>query len=290
MRERAWVRNTIRSQRSEVESAMLLQPIYYKLKIIDEGQLRRIEFGLFGNHRKFTAEPTVFFPDYRTAWNRSFARRGLKPVPNMANRIRRTLVVCFDVLPTDVGDETFVSIWCTIHDQTAFLRGVPPKSFRTEKDSEFQWHIESGQLIWLVFDLCSRNVVDAVIALVNQTINVLDSNFARIGEFQCASRHKTASGNTKYDRLEKRLVLLIERAVDEDASAGGRWHSDSTVLHDQENLFSRTRSDPGLVPFRVGSLQFRDFSNRFSDYSLGNSSVSLDVADWPVFSRRHAVR
>ena len=40
---------------------------------------------------------------------------------------------------------------------------------------------------------------------------------------------KSACNDAKHDRLEERLVLLIERAVDEHASAGGRWHSDLAV-------------------------------------------------------------
>src|SRR5436189_5237521 len=59
---------------------------------------------------------------------------------------------------------------------------------------------------------------------VDQSIDVLDPNLARISKLQRASWHKPTGGNAEYDRFKKRLIPRVERAVDRYASAGGRRH------------------------------------------------------------------
>jgi hypothetical protein len=130
--------------------------------------------------------------------------------------------------------------------------------------------------------------VDAVMTLINQPIDILNAYFACVSQLQRASRLKATSNNAKHNRVEERLVFSIEWTVDENTTARRRWHSGLAVLDDQENVFARTRSDPRPILFRVSSLQFCDFSDSFSDHSFGNGSVPLDIADWSVFSRRHA--
>ena len=106
----------------------------------------------------------------------------------------------------------------------------------------------------LVLDFCPGNIVNAVITLPNQPINIFDPNFARVGQFQCASRLEAASSNTKHNRVEDRLVLFIEWTIDENTSARRRWHSGLAVLNDQENVLVRARSYPRLILFRVSLL------------------------------------
>ena len=93
---------------------MLLQPIDDKLKVVEKCQLTGIKLSFFCNQRQFSPKPAIFFPDHRTTRNCSLARSGLKPVANMANRIRRTSVVCFDILAADIGNKAFISIWGSI--------------------------------------------------------------------------------------------------------------------------------------------------------------------------------
>jgi len=76
----------------------------------------------------------------------------------------------------------------------------------------------------LIFDFCSRDVVNAVITLGNQSIDILNPNFARVSQLQRASRLEAAGNNAKHNRVEDRLVLFIERTVDENTSARRRWH------------------------------------------------------------------
>ena len=62
----------------------------------------------------------------------------------MPNCLSRAFVVRFDILATNIGDETLVPIWCAIHDQTTLLRGALSEPFGAEKNSQFQWHVEPG--------------------------------------------------------------------------------------------------------------------------------------------------
>ena len=71
--------------------------------------------------------------------------------------------------------------------------------------------------------------MDAVVTLSDQAIDIFNSNFARVGQFQRTSRHESTGGDTEDDGFKERLVSLIERTVDEYASAGGRWHLGLTM-------------------------------------------------------------
>ena len=217
---------------------MLLQPINDKLKVVDERQLAGIELSFFGNHGQLSPKLAIFFPDHCAAWNSCLARRGLEPVANIANRGRRTLVVRLNILTANVGDKAFISISGAIQDQAPLSRGATSKSFRAKKNSELQGHIEAGQLIRLVFNLRSRNVMNAVITLGYQTIDILNSDLTCIGELQCAAQDKSAGRNTKHNRLEQWLELFIKRTVDKYARAGGRRHFGLSVFDDQMNSLS----------------------------------------------------
>ncbi|MEY2495029.1 MAG: hypothetical protein QOJ45_1521 [Verrucomicrobiota bacterium] len=226
---------------------MLSQPVDHELEIIDESELRRIEVSFVGNYRQLPAKLPVSVPDHRTAWNGSFARCGLKPIANMSDCQSRVSTVRLDVLAANIRDKALVPIWSAIHDEAALTRRAVSESFRTEKNPELQRHIESGQLIRLVGHFGSGNIVDAVITLRDQTIDILNSHFAGISQFQSASRDKTAGGNTEYDRFEDRLILRIKRTVDEDASAGGRRHFRLAVPDHQLDLRSCPRPDHLII-------------------------------------------
>jgi len=209
--------------------AVLLQPIDNELKIIDECQLRWIKFGFLCKCRQFPPKLPILFPDQRTAWNRCLARRWLQPVANAPDRLNWAFTVRFDVLTANVRDESLVPIRFAIHDQTTLFGRARTESFSAEENAQLQRHVETGQLIWLILHLCARNVVDAMITLSDQAIDILDPNFACIRQFQRASRYESARNNTKDDCFKKRLVLRIEWAVDEYASAGGHCHFGLTV-------------------------------------------------------------
>ncbi len=80
-------------------------------------------------------------------------------------------------------------------------------------------------MIWLALHFRTRDVVNTVITFGDQPIDVLDANLGSVGQLQRATRHKSAGRHTKYDCFEDRLVFLIEWAINENASAGRRWHA-----------------------------------------------------------------
>ena len=206
----------------------------------------------------------------------------------MSNCVHGPRVVRLDVLTANIRNESFVPVWGAIHDQTALARCAPFESFRSEKNSELQWHIEPGQAIGLLFDFCSRDVVNAVITPGNQPVDIFNPNFARIGQFQCASGNESTRRHAKDDRVQERLVFFVEWTVNEHASAGGRRHSGSTVLSHQEHVLAQGGAYSRLILFWVGSLQFCDFSDGLSDHTLGNRSTSPHVWNWAILRFGHA--
>jgi hypothetical protein len=62
------------------------------------------------------------------------------------------------------------------------------------------------------------------------------------------------------------------------------------VFNHQEYVLAQAGSYPRLVPFRVCSLQVRDFSDGLSDHTLGDGSTSLHVWDWAIFRLGHALK
>ena len=129
-----------------------------------------------------------------------------------------------------------------------------PQSFGVEKNPQFQWHVEPGESKGLACDFGARNVVDTVITLGNQPIDIFDPHFGCIRQFQCTSGHESTCRNAKDNRVEKRLILFIERTIDENAGTRCRWHPGLTVLNHQEHVLVRAGSYPLLVRFRIGSL------------------------------------
>jgi len=110
-----------------------------------------------------------------------------------------------------------------------FLALRAPNRLAPRKIPSSRGNVEPRQTVRLICDFRARDIVNAVITLRDQSIDILDANFARVSQFERASRHESACDNAKRDRFEERLVRLIERAVDEHASAGERWHSNLAV-------------------------------------------------------------
>ena len=63
-----------------------------------------------------------------------------------------------------------------------------------------------------------------MIALPDQAVDVVDPHSGTIGLLQSAARQKTTGGDAKYHRLKERLILVIERTVNEYANACRRCH------------------------------------------------------------------
>ncbi len=207
----------------------------------------------------------------------------------MSNCVHGPRVVRLDVLTANIRNESFVPVWGAIHDQTAFLSRAPSESFRCEKNSELQWHIEPGQAIGLIFDFCSRDVVNAVITPGNQPIDIFNPNFARIGQFQCASWNESTCSNTKHNRVQERLVFFVEWTVNKYASAGGRRHSGSTVLSHQEHVLAQGGAYSRLIPRKAcGTRPIRQMVSRLLLilFAISSRFLANDRASRRVLLRR----
>jgi hypothetical protein len=192
-----------------------------------------------------------------------------------------------NVLPSNVGDEPVESMRGPIKDHASFLRRAITESLCAQEKPKLERHIEPGQSVGLRFHLGSGNVVDAVATLTNQLANIVDPNFTTIWQFFAAARGEAASRNTKDDGLENRLILLVERTVDEDAGARGDRHLRSAVFGDQPDGRAGTRPNLCSVARRMISLQSRQFSHCALDHRAGNSSVALNLYNRAVLRGGH---
>ncbi len=66
--------------------------------------------------------------------------------------------------------------------------------------------------------------MNAEIALIDETIDFVDSYLGSIGQFKSAPRNKTTRYYTKYNGVENRLVVRVKGAIDEDARTTRRRH------------------------------------------------------------------
>jgi hypothetical protein len=122
-----------------------------------------------------------------------------------------------DVLSSNIGDEGAVPVALPIEDQAPFLFLAPlAKALRSEKDPQFERHVESRQ-IRRGIEVGATEVIDGEPAIRDKVKNPLHPDLPAILDFQSTTGLETAVEDGEDDRLEERLVALIERAVDENA-------------------------------------------------------------------------
>ena len=98
--------------------------------------------------------------------------------------------------------------------------------------------------------------MDAVITLGDQTVDVFDADLSGVREFEGTPRNKATGRHAKDYRFEDWLVLRVKRTIDENASAGGRWHSDLAVSNHQLDRCARAGVNLFLVLTGMSSFQF----------------------------------
>jgi hypothetical protein len=85
-------------------------------------------------------------------------------------------------------------------------------SSSTQKNAEFEGHIEPGQLV-LEVNLCSGNVMDAKGAGFYEVHDLVDTSAAAIIDFKRATGVESASDHGEDNRVKKFLIFAIEGAV-----------------------------------------------------------------------------
>jgi hypothetical protein len=126
-----------------------------------------------------------------------------------------------DVHPGQVRDELLIAILLDVEDQqTLFPLSLAAIAPAAEEYSQFERHVESGQAVGAV-ELGPRQVVNAVTALDYDIVQLFQPHLPPVVRFPRRAGPESTGGDAEYERLEKRGVVVVEGAVDEDV-VGGR--------------------------------------------------------------------
>jgi hypothetical protein len=149
---------------------------------------------------------------------RTLGRCG-KPCSQLSYRGLHVIAVRVDVLSSDVGDEDLIAVWIRIEDQRHFVTlKLASVSLATEKQSEFQRHVEAGEFMLFV-ELDGRYVVDSVLALLDDALNLREPELSTVVFFPRGACHEAQVGDREHDRIKYRFVALVKRAVHENLIA-----------------------------------------------------------------------
>src|SRR6476659_5296004 len=121
-----------------------------------------------------------------------------------------------NILARDIGAESLVPIPFSIEYKTAlFLLSAIPIFLGTPKDAQFERHIEPGSARLLVHP-CPRNVVNAVSAIPDDAIDLIDTNLAAVFGLLSTPRDISAIVNCEHDRAVEAPISFVERDVYEN--------------------------------------------------------------------------
>lgn len=95
-----------------------------------------------------------------------------------------------------------------------FLRLIT-KFFGSQKDSQFEWHVETREIV-LPVGFGARDVMNAVSALANQSVEPVQPKLAAIIELLTGSRTKTAGKDCKNQCLEKLSIFGVKWTVNKN--------------------------------------------------------------------------
>jgi len=90
--------------------------------------------------------------------------------------------------------------------------------------------------------------VDAVSALFDDSIKLVDTNLSGIAALECATRHESAIRDREDESSEKPLVIRSEGTIDEDAVFVGR------LVHDRLRAKSPDRVEERLAGLPASGL------------------------------------
>ena len=138
-------------------------------------------------------------------------------VTDGANRPFNVATVGADILSSDIGAEFLVAMWRSVEDEAEFSPLLGHSIFlRPEEHTQLQRHVEPRQLC-LRIQLRPRDIVDADLALGDNSKDFCNSYLTGIGQLQSASSDVATIVNRENDRVKKPSIGTIERAVDENA-------------------------------------------------------------------------
>jgi hypothetical protein len=157
-----------------------------------------------------------------------------------------------DVHAREVGDELLITILFDVEDEQALvLLAVAAITLAAQKNPELQRHVEAWETVRFV-EFGPGQVVDAVTTLLDDAVQLFQPDLATVVRLPCRTRPESAGIYGEYQRLKKRGVGVVERAVYEDVV--GRRPSGSQATSSSNEGF--------LPPSASSELQARCLSRR----------------------------
>lgn len=149
------------------------------------------------------------------AWKDS-PRMADEEVARRADHAGYGAAVFGDVDARKVGGEPLVTKTLGVEDEQLmiadrFASEVPS----ADRDAELDRHVEAGKPITL---LDAGDVVNAEATFSDQSHDLGKPELARVADLQGAADAKLAEQDRERNRIEQRLVLCVERAIDENGS------------------------------------------------------------------------
>lgn len=126
-----------------------------------------------------------------------------------------------DILAGDVGDKFLKPVTLAVEDQAdlaALLPGPEPRG--PDEKPELEGHVEPRQLMGGV-EFRARDIMHPETAAANHGKDLLDPDLAGVVDLESTARHIATVKRREDQRIENRLVGLVEGAVKEDACLVG---------------------------------------------------------------------
>jgi hypothetical protein len=118
-----------------------------------------------------------------------------------------------NILASDVGAKSLIPVFLPVEYQTTLCTVPSLSEFpRAQEEAEFERHIETSKPRRFV-QSGTRDVVNSISAIGDETIDLLDPCFATILHFEGTPGHEPAVVDCKNDRAKERTVSLVEGNV-----------------------------------------------------------------------------
>jgi hypothetical protein len=181
--------------------------------IIAEGYFARIELARLVNLRESLEKYLEFLGDLDATRDMLVTALSPKPLSERNNKQLDLRIMGVNILPGNVGDIGLKPKLLAIKDDAGLLPlPLVAVFFGTEEDSEFKRHVKAGQ----GGALGPGDIVDAVAALGDDLADLIEAILGGVVGFQGAARGKARARDGEDNGVEKSLVFLIERAINED--------------------------------------------------------------------------
>jgi len=203
-----------------------------------------------------------------------------QPVPNAPDELSSGVAVRVNILAGYVRDEGLVAVAPGVENEhTLFTCAAIPVDPAADVETELEGHVEAGKRPRAA-QLDAREVVNRESARTDDLLDLLQPYRARIEFLECTPRVEAAGEHREDECFEERVVLAIERAVDEDGlPESARMRGQRGSAQWAARFFDgRLRALPPLPPYRS--------STRAAWKTTSPLPVAVAESGMPLFDRR----